>query len=287
MGKQTALEVAAFFGKTDNAIAILEHPKFREAQAERRQEVLDRSLSIGSHSSRLANAAQDRSELLDALIVNGADVNKMVDGYSAMQVAVNIINPSDGDEEEEAINEAIKKMVSVLRKHGAKLDVYSAVAIGDFDALAQLLAESTQTSNCCSMEGVPALHKAIAMNYPQAVKLLLDAGCDMEIKNKSKNEGEGETPIFSALFWNRVEIAETLIKAGANVNAKDDREATPLHDAISRNDVNFARLLLENGADLQATDGAGKTPRQLASSSASSEKFLRLFSELFDAKKTK
>lgn len=287
VGNQTALEVAAFFGKTDNAIAILEHPKFKEAQAASRKEVLDRSLSLGSYSSWLAFAAQDRSELLDALIANGADVNKIVDGYSAMQVAVRSIHPSNEDEEEEAKNKAIRKMISVLRKHGAKLDVFSAVAIGDFDSLAQLLAESPEASSSCSLDGVPALHKAIAMNYPKAVKLLLDAGCDLEIMNKSKNGGEGETPIFSALFWNRIEIAETLIKAGANVNAKNGRAATPLHEAIRRNDVNSARLLLENGADLEAKDGAGRTPQQLASSSASFEKFLRLLSECPDAKKLK
>ena len=52
--QQTALEVAAFFGKADNVNAIVSHPMFEKAAPQLRQTVLDRSLQIGASSSSLA-----------------------------------------------------------------------------------------------------------------------------------------------------------------------------------------------------------------------------------------
>lgn len=64
----------------------------------------------------------------------------------------------------------------------------------------------------------------------------------------------GNTP----LHWARTpEIAHLLIKAGADVNAKNDSDATPLHWA---QDVEIAKVLIANCADINATDNMGKTP---------------------------
>jgi len=273
--KQTALEVAAYFGRTDNAKAILEHPAFRDADAKMRQKVLDVSLAIGSYSSPYAYESQDRSELIDALITHGANVKTTDDEYSLMQIAVIDIHPSY-----EESNASIKKMVSVLIKHGAKLDVFSAIAIGDFDALSKLLEVEPKDANSYSIEGYPALHMAIKMNYPQAVKLLLNAKCDVEIKNKSESLGwDGETALLCATFWGHDKIAEMLIEAGADVNATAERQISPLHEAVSSGNIGVAKLLLENGADKQATDHEGKTPLDWASDRASREKFKKLFIE--------
>ena len=188
--KQTAMEVAAFFGKTDNAIAMLKHPKFKNADIEFRQSVLDRSLAISSHPSWLAFETQDRSELIEALIFHGASVDVADNQRSPIQIAVQSIHPNDDKK-----NESIKKMIAVLRKHGAQMEVYAAVAIGDLETLTKLLEKNPGAAMDYSIGGYPALHMAIQMNRPQAVKMLLDAGCDIEIKSKSESTGsKGETP---------------------------------------------------------------------------------------------
>ena len=272
--KQTALEVAAYFGKTENAISILEHPKFKNANSKLRQQALNVSLSVGSFSSWLAFESQDRSELLDALITHGADLKSGEYG-SPLQIAVCSIHPDDDDK-----NESIRRMVTVLRKHGAEIDIFSAVALGDFDSLAKLLAEDPNSSNSYSIDGYPALHMAIQMNYPKAVKLLLDAKCDIEIKNKSESTGwEGETPLLCVAFWGHDEIAEMLLNNGANVNATAEKDVSPLHEAVRLGNVGVARLLLENGARKQAADHEGKTPLEWASDETNQKKFARLFSE--------
>ena len=278
--KQTALEVAAYFGKTDNAIAILEHPKFQAGDAKMHQQVLYNSLVVGSQSSGAASESQDRSELLDALLTDVAKLEATGGIQSTiLQIAVCKIHPNNDQE-----NENINRMVSVLKKHGAELDVYSAVAIGDFDSLSELLEVDQTTANAYSIGGYPAMHMAIQMNYPKAVKLLLDAGCDIEIKNKSKSTGyEGETPLSCVAFWGHDKIAEMLIKAGAKVNVQAERNITPLHRAVRLGNVGIAKLLLKNGAHKHAKDNEGKTPLEWAGQSSAKE-FEKLFSEFEDSK---
>ena len=280
--KQTALEIAAYFGKTDNAISILEHPKFKHADNKHRQQVLNDSLNTGSFSSWLAFEAQDRSELLDALITNGADLSSNNE-HSPIQIAVCSIHPNDNDK-----NESIKRMVAVLRKHGAEIDIFSSVAVGDFESLKKLLDEDQKASNSYSIGGYPALHMAIKMNYPQAVQLLLDSKCDIEIKNKSESSGwKGGTPMLCVAFWGHDKIAEMLISAGANANAIADKKVSPLHEAVRLGNHGVATLLLKNGANIHATDHEGKTPLDWASNNASREKFAMLFTEFDEARDKK
>jgi ankyrin repeat protein len=274
--KQTALEVAAYFGKTDNAIAILQHPKFKDATDPIRQHVLDKSFAGASLSSWLAFEAQDRSQLLDALLTNGASIKAIDEDHSPIQIAVRGVHPND-----EAKNKSIKEMIAVLRKHGADLDVFAAVAIGDVDSLAKLLEKDPKASIAYSIEVYPAIHMAIKMNYPKAVKMLLDAGCDVEIKSKSDSIGwREETPILCVAFWGHDDIAKMLLDSGANVNAKANQDVTPLHVAVRMNNVGIAKLLLEYGANMQAKDQEGKTPLEWASSHSSAEEFRKLFLNL-------
>ena len=272
--KQTALEVAAYFGKTDNATSILEHPKFREADAKQRQPVMDSALNIGSYSSSLAFEAQDRSKLLDVLIKHGADLNS-ADNRSLIQTATSSIHPNHDEK-----NEDIKRMVAVLRKHGAKIDVFSAIAIGDFETLKEILAKEPKASNSYAKNGYPALHMAIKMNYPKAVELLLGAKCDVEIKNKSRSTGwKGGSPLLCASFWGHEDIAKMLIDAGANVNATAQRSVTPLHEAVRMGNFGIAKLLLDHGADKNAKDYEGKTPIEWVTSESRRKKFAKIFSE--------
>ena len=278
--KQTALEVAAFFGKTDNAISILEHPKFKEANPAIRQKALDDSVVVGSHSSWLAFQAQDRSELLDALISHGANVNATKDDQSLIQIAVTGIRP-DNDEK----NKSIKKMVSVLAKHGAEIDAYSAVAIGDLELLRKLIDENPDAVNSSSNRGLGVLHLAIMLDNAKAVKLLLAAGYDVETKNDSDISGwAGETSLLAATFWKRTDIAELLIEAGANVNAASEKQVTPLHEAVRVGYPEMVKLLLNNGADAQAVDHTGRTPLEYASDPATVQEYKDLFLEFQDSK---
>src|SRR5262245_38904588 len=45
--------------------------------------------------------------------------------------------------------------------------------------------------------------------------------------------GDGTTPLHWAAYWDDVQLADLLIAAGGNVNARNDAGATPLWAAVS------------------------------------------------------
>ena len=61
----------------------------------------------------------------------------------------------------------------------------------------------------------------------------------------------GKTPLHYAVQDNRIEVVERLIKAGANVNAHDERVIgnTPLSDNAGGCTYEMAKVLIDAGAD--------------------------------------
>lgn len=207
--KQTALEVAAFFGNADNAEAIVNHPKFDLAERQKKQALLDKCVRLGAWPTWVARGT-NRPKLMEVLIRKGANPNTSEDGVTPMQIAAGEIHPTQADK-----NEDIKRTIAVLTKHGAKMDLFTAVAIGDERKVQALLAENPKSANARGPDGYPALHVAVSMNYKSIVAALLKAGGDVNIPNESKNTGGvGQTALDCAEFWERDGIAKLLLEAG-------------------------------------------------------------------------
>jgi ankyrin repeat protein len=246
--KQTALEVAAAFGKAENARAIIEHPRFAEVDPTVRQKILDASLA--SAASSYFGRGPSQPELVELLLDHGAK------GEGVIQTAVLAIHPNS-----RKANEVARQVVSMLAKYGVPIDLYSAVAIGDEELVRKLLREDATLANARAVDGYPALHFAVDMNYSEIVVALIEAGVDLDIRNHSKQRGgKGGTVLHTAAFWRREEIARKLIDSGADVNAVAENESTPLHDAARMGSLGVARLLLDKGAKRDAQDEEGRTP---------------------------
>jgi cytochrome c len=69
------------------------------------------------------------------------------------------------------------------------------------------------------------------------------------------------TPLYQA---KTAEMAELLIKNGANVNAENASLGTPLQTAAHRGNEAVAAVLIANGADVNARDARGLTPLHAA-----------------------
>ena len=71
---------------------------------------------------------------------------------------------------------------------------------------------------------------------------------------------DGATASTYAVNYKQKEMAEFLIKNGANVNSTCSNLKTPLHFALVLNHEEFVLLLLQNGASLNAKDLDKRTP---------------------------
>ncbi len=268
---QTALDIACLFGKAENVAAIVHHPKFQSADPKRRQEVLDRCLACRRWYGHSYGQPVERWRLLETLIECGADPNAKVDGMTAIQRAAGEIGPDQDTGNPEASpggdaqNDEIRKEIDVLRKHGAPLDFVSAVAIGDEAEVARLLKQDPRLANSRRADGYPALHWAVAMNYEAIVKQLLDAACDVDIRNQSQQTAcDAGTALHEAAWWGRFSIAKLLLAHGAKVNAiSANHQWAPFHAAAYAGHAELAGLLLQNGANFDAKDDEGNTPLQV------------------------
>jgi ankyrin repeat protein len=250
--KQTALEVASMWGRGDNVVAIIEHPKFKAAPDLVRWEPLNDCLIELSGSA--SDSEGDLRKWITTLVAEGADIKRR--GLEAVQSAAGRIHPTHEKE-----NQRCREAITVLRELGAEIDLPSAVAFGDEVLVAELLAKSPESANALCKNGVPALHRAVQLNFDKIVALLLKSGCDVDIANQAEHSGsQGETALAEAAFWRRPEIAKLLIENGANVHAADLEGRTPLFDAARMKSLAIVRLLLENGAEIDVKDANGKTP---------------------------
>lgn len=96
------------------------------------------------------------------------------------------------------------------------------------------------------------VHEAIAAGDAARIGELLRADPDL-INQRDTNRTE-DLPIHTAAIHGQVEIARTLLEAGAEVDAADADNSTPLHDATIMRHPEMVMFLLEQGADVNRRD---------------------------------
>ena len=83
-----------------------------------------------------------------------------------------------------------------------------------------------------------------------------------------------QTPLMVAAREGCLDAAKRLLRAGADLDARDSAGSTPLHIAARpwwREDAALVSLLIDAGADRQARDAEGRTPAQVAQAEGHAE----------------
>lgn len=187
--------------------------------------------------------------VVETLAAAGADLAGAVDedGYAPVHVAA-----SEGHDE----------IVSFLLKKGADEDaaddqeetpLCKAARGGHLPVAKTLLAADANVSG--GWPGSAALHLAAGEGHCGIVSLLLEKGAD-----KDALDDEDETPMCKAAYGGHLAVVETLVAAGADVNAG----SSPLHLAAREGHGEIVAFLLMKGAEKEAINSNRHTPLIMA-----------------------
>ena len=112
------------------------------------------------------------------------------------------------------------------------------------------------------------IESAVRHRDVQAVRRYIAAGSNVRIRIHPSRYGDGYTPLHVACEKGFPEIVKILIDAGADVDASDNLGNTPLMACVVADDApgqsDCARLLIEAGADVARQDEDGNTALHFA-----------------------
>lgn len=152
---------------------------------------------------------------------------------------------------------AAEALAALLEKvQEDSLNVYEASALGRAARLKTILGQSRLRVNEPNAEGFTPLGLAAFFGNADAVKVLLDHGATVDLRDKSRF---ANTALDAAVASDHAEVVRILLAAGANVNVRDGADYTPLHKAAANGNVEILRILLDHGADVGAAREGGST----------------------------
>lgn len=160
--------------------------------------------------------------------------------------------------------------------------MHAAAKYGHASTLRLLLSLGASANEPAQNDGFTPLHLAVQERRIEAIKILIEAGADLEAKDHN-----GKTPLAWGPFGYRklekhvyeslgkphdttfVDPGEAiginlLLDAGAKIGSTDNAGDTPLHEAVRIGSVRAIEALLLRGAKTNVKNRAGETPLSLA-----------------------
>jgi ankyrin repeat protein len=230
---------------------------------ERGADVSVRDFPDNATALHLAAAVADLA-IVEMLVEAGADVAGKGDDYE-----VGVLGWAT------CFRRVREDVAEYLLGHGAKLDIWTAIALDRADDVRSLVAgeppllSARMTRN---QHRRTPLHHAAAKNRPNMVRLLLDLGADPHA-----TDATGATPLTTAAQENAdASLVAMLLEAGAQLDfvtvlnlrrydlaeamlrddppriGPDGRDTIALHLSVSRKNVESVRWLIEHGVDVDA-----------------------------------
>eukprot|EP00742_Colponemidia_sp_Colp-10_P008568 GILJ01009286.1.p1 GENE.GILJ01009286.1~~GILJ01009286.1.p1 ORF type:complete len:1906 (+),score=241.01 GILJ01009286.1:81-5798(+) len=133
--------------------------------------------------------------------------------------------------------------------------LHRAVKMQQYKILRALLSAPGIDVDIPNVDFATALHVACAGKDVEAVKILLEAGCNVNAQDAS-----GRTVLLVAAIYQAVEILPLLLTSeGLDPDLSDNRGLTAVHIAAIRGDLSALDVLLSHGASVDAASGKGCT----------------------------
>jgi ankyrin repeat protein len=158
-----------------------------------------------------------------------------------------------------------KGLCRFLLNQGARLDIFTAVALGKKKEVADMLRAKPRIVHTRDgvLGGTPLFWAVRQGDLPQ-VKALLRARAPVNARlarTRLARVKDSRTPLHQAAGAGHLAIARLLLQHGARVNAMDWMEGlTPLHLACQEGRAPMVKLLLAKGTDPNAAARDGRRP---------------------------
>ena len=161
------------------------------------------------------------------------------------------------------------EMITLLLDYGAdpnfrgKTEMYPpmfiATSLWHTRKMALLLARGATMSDPIFTKAQHPLHTAALRSEASMVKLFVDAGCDVDIRDL-----HGKTTLMQAAEHASKETVQLLLDLGADPHLKQPDGSNALFRALLNEDktqsIAITRLLLDHGVDVRATDKRQRSP---------------------------
>lgn len=199
-----------------------------------------------------------RPDIVEELIAAGADVNA-IDNFHHYPPLLWALDPSDEDDRKKGY-EIVRLLVEAgadvnLKGQSDQTALIRIVLAGNEEMTAWLLAHGAKI-NDTGAEGRTAYSYAAQAGFRNLKKMLLAAGADPKIGMKEYREEFGERAFFQAASDGRTDIIEAMLADGFNVNQTNVSGVTALMRVVEDSTLD---TLLKAGADPNLKDNAGFT----------------------------
>lgn len=143
------------------------------------------------------------------------------------------------------------KSNSEAKGESPEIDIHTAVVSGNLEVLKQHIEAGTNINERDPFGGSSPLISAAVFGKPDAARILIDAGADLNFQNN-----DGSTPLHTAAFFCRPEIVEMLLNEGADKTIKNkagvtafETVAAPFEDVKAIYDM-MGKMLAPMGLNL-------------------------------------
>lgn len=174
-------------------------------------------------------------------------------------------------------------------------------SIAGHTSIVKYLLENNAVTNVQDSSGATPLHEAVRYGHTAIAKMLLDSGSPVDSKdnlgktpvllimpeatrselysllisykaNIAVKDMYGDTVLHTATMTSvPVQVLDTLVKAGAEINERNKDGVTPLELAIENKLSSHIKYYAEHGADINSKDTKGNTPLIMALKSKEAE----------------
>ncbi|KAF2893160.1 hypothetical protein ILUMI_13011 [Ignelater luminosus] len=190
---------------------------------------------------------QDEFEIINLLLLNGADVNTR-----KLATSIPIYDNN--------FDLALRRNITLLNdtNDGGNTPLHYAILKGKLQIIDLLLSKGASV-NTRNYKSETSLHYGAKYGNLEIVDKLIYYKADINAINK-----KGNTPLHIAILKQKFDIVYSLLSKGADANLKNLNNSTPLHCCANKGDNKLLSTLMSLKVDINAQNIKGDTPLHIA-----------------------